>query len=117
MFYIIKTIHSLSLNKHNMKNIIIIIALAMGSFVSNAQFTSAKLTAAGLTCAMCTRAIFNSLEKIPSVSKVEADIKNSAFEITFREGHQVDPDLLRNAVEDAGFSVAGLKLTGTFNNV
>lgn len=100
-----------------MKKIFFVLSVLFISIVSQAQFTSASLTAAGLTCAMCTKAIYNSLEKLPVVSKVEADIKNSAFLITFKEGASVDPDALKKAVEDAGFSVSRLKLTGDFQNM
>lgn len=81
-----------------------------------AQFSSASLTASGLTCAMCTRAIFSSLEKVPFVESVKPDIKNSLFEIKFRKDAAVDFDVLKKAVEDAGFSVAKLKATVNFSN-
>jgi copper chaperone CopZ len=100
-----------------MKKLFIVAAVLLTSIFANAQFQSASLTAAGLTCAMCTKAIYNSLEKIPAVEKVDADIKNSQFVITFRNGAAVDPDLLKNAVEEAGFSVSKFKLTGDFNNI
>lgn len=94
-----------------------ILAILAGSLASRAQFSSAHLTAAGLTCAMCTKAIYKSLEKMPGVSRVEADIKNSGFNIEFKEGASVDPDALKAAVEGAGFSVAGLRLKGNFDNI
>lgn len=100
-----------------MKKIFFVIAILFTSVLANAQFTSASLTAAGLTCAMCTKAIYKSLEALPAVSKVEADIKNSSFLITFKDDASVDPDVLKNAVEKAGFSVSRLKLTGDFSNV
>ena len=100
-----------------MKKIFIVAAVLLTSIFANAQFQTASLTAAGLTCAMCTKAIYNSLEKIPAVEKVDADIKSSQFIITFKKGVAVDPDQLKNAVEDAGFSVSRFKMTGDFNNI
>jgi copper chaperone CopZ len=100
-----------------MKKIFIVAAVLLSSIFTNAQFHSASLTAAGLTCAMCTRAIYNSLEKVPAIEKIDADIKNSQFLITFKKETAVDPDQLKNAVEDAGFSVSKLKMTGDFNNI
>lgn len=100
-----------------MNKIFLVSIILLSSLFSRAQFSSASLTAAGLTCAMCTKAIYNSIEKLPFVSKVDADIKSSAFNVSFREGAAVDPDALKNAVEEAGFSVAKLKLTGNFNQV
>lgn len=100
-----------------MKKLFFVLSIVFAGFAANAQFTSASLQAAGLTCAMCTRAINNALDHLPFVAKVEPDIKNSAFLITFKEGADVDFDALKNAVEEAGFSVAKLKVTGSFHNL
>ncbi len=99
-----------------MKKLITIIALFL-VVQSNAQFSSANLQAAGLTCAMCTKAINKSLEKLSFIQSVEADIKTSTFNIIFKKDQSVDIDALRKAVDDAGFSVAKLKITGVFNDV
>lgn len=82
-----------------------------------AQIKSAKLTASGLTCSMCSKAIYKALMKVPSIQDVEADIKNSSYDIKFKEGTNVVIDDLKKAVEGAGFSVAGLQVTGNFSNV
>lgn len=100
-----------------MKKILLFLAIIFVAIAGNAQFKSASLQAAGLTCAMCTKAINKALDRLPFISKVEPDIENSAFLITFKEGADIDFDAIKNAVEDAGFSVAKLKLTGTFNHV
>lgn len=84
---------------------------------ANAQFSKATLQASGLTCALCTKAVHNALAQLPFVATITPDIKNSAFNITFKEGASVNIDALKKAVEDAGFSVAQLKITGKFNNV
>jgi copper chaperone CopZ len=88
-------------------------------FVNSAsgQFTSATLQASGLTCAMCTKAIDNALKQVPFVASVKPDIKNSAFLLTFENSNNVNVDVLKKAVEDAGFFISKLKLTGAFNNV
>ncbi len=83
----------------------------------HAQFTKATLQATGLTCAMCSNAINKALQKVPFVESVKSDIKNSAFNIVFKQGQDVKIDELRDAVEDAGFSVGGLKLTGNFQEL
>lgn len=100
-----------------MKTLFIAVAVIFFMAPVRAQFQSANLTAAGLTCAMCTKAIHNSLQKVAMVEKVDADIKNSEFIISFKKGATVDPDILKKAVEDAGFSVSRLKLTGDFDNI
>lgn len=82
-----------------------------------AQFTKATLQATGLTCAMCSNAINKALQVKPFIQSVRSDIKNSAFSIVFRENADVDIDEIRKAVEDAGFGVGSLKLTGSFKEM
>jgi copper chaperone CopZ len=96
---------------------ILVLLLATFSVSGFAQFKSARLQAAGLTCAMCTKAIYQSLKELSFVEKVDTDIKNSEFVVSFKKGTNADPDVLKKAVEDAGFSVSKLRLTGEFNNV
>jgi copper chaperone CopZ len=101
-----------------MKKILFVFAiLAFAASNLSAQFKSASLQAAGLTCAMCTKAINNAVEELSFVKKVDVDIKSSTFLIDFREGANVDVDALKKAVEDAGFSVSRLKLKGNFENI
>jgi copper chaperone CopZ len=100
-----------------MKKIFFLAVATLLSFAGMAQFKSASLQAAGLTCAMCTKAINTSLEQLPFVKDVDVDIKTSSFIINFKEGSNADFDELKRAVEDAGFSVARLSATGTFSKV
>ncbi len=100
-----------------MKKIVTIIIIVLAGSRSMAQFNNANLQAAGLTCAMCTKAINNSLEKLSFVQTVTADIKSSSFNIVFKKEGPVDFDVIKKAVNDAGFSVARLKVTGIFSGV
>ena len=100
-----------------MKKLFFLAVASLLGFSGMAQFKSAGLQAAGLTCAMCTKAINKSLEQVPFIKAVDVDIKSSTFLITFKEGSNVDFDELKKAVEDAGFSVAKLSVTGTFDHL
>ncbi|MBC7902270.1 MAG: heavy-metal-associated domain-containing protein [Gemmatimonadaceae bacterium] len=100
-----------------MKKIILFFALTVITAAGYAQFSRATLQASGLTCAMCTKAIDNALKELSFVESVKPDIKNSAFNIVFKKDVETDPDKLKKAVEDAGFFIAGLKLTADFKNV
>lgn len=100
-----------------MKKLLMILVIALAGLSSNAQFATATLQATGLTCAMCSNAINKALQKVPFVESVKPDIKNSSFGIVFKKDAEVDIDVLKEAVEDAGFSVGSLKLTGNFNEV
>jgi copper chaperone CopZ len=98
-----------------MKNIIIIIAL-LWSIPSFSQIKSASLTASGLTCSMCSKAIYKKLEKIPFVKSVTADVEKSSYSIQFKDGANVVIDDILKAVQDAGFSVASMQVTAHFSN-
>ncbi len=84
---------------------------------ANAQFSKASLQASGLTCSMCSKAVKTALEKVPFVEKVMVDIKNQEYNIALRKDAAVDFDALRKAVEDAGFSVAALKVTAAVDKL
>jgi len=81
------------------------------------QFSKASLQASGLTCAMCSKAVKVALEKVPFVKEVKVNIRNQEYSIVFKENSKADFDELKKAVEDAGFSVASLKVTGSFTDV
>jgi copper chaperone CopZ len=99
-----------------MKSILIGLLMVWG-ITANAQFSKASLQASGLTCSMCSKAVKNALEKVSFVEKVQVDIKNQQYNLSFRQGQNVDFDALGKAVEDAGFSVASLKVTAAVNSV
>ncbi|HEV7781261.1 MAG TPA: heavy-metal-associated domain-containing protein [Chitinophagaceae bacterium] len=100
-----------------MKKLLLLVVIALSAASSRAQFTKATLQATGLTCAMCSNAINKALQKVPFVESVKADIKNSAFTIAFKANETVSIDKLKEAVEDAGFSIGSLKMTGTFHDI
>lgn len=98
-----------------MKNIFLAIAILF-SGQSIAQVTSVSLQASGLTCSMCSNAINKALKSIDYVTDVKSNIKNSSFDISFKQGAKVDFDLLKKKVEGAGFHVAKLTANVRFNN-
>lgn len=99
-----------------MKKVFILVFM-LWALATRAQVTAVKLQASGLTCSLCSNAINKSLKKLDFVNTVLPDIKNSSFDITFRPGAQVDFDLLKKKVEDAGFSVSNLTAIVHFDHV
>jgi copper chaperone CopZ len=94
--------------------------LVFGLFVqsvANSQIQSVSLQASGLTCSMCSRAIYKSLQKVPAVSKVQEDIAHSSYHIQFSDPDKVSLENLKKAVLDAGFSVAWMEVKFNFKNV
>lgn len=93
-----------------MKKIFLALVMCLTVGIANAQISAAQLTAAGLTCSMCSKSIFTALSKVKFVESVTPDVEGSSFSIRFRKGADINPDKLRKAVENAGFSVASLRL-------
>ena len=87
------------------------------SLGSNAQVSGVNLQASGLTCSMCSNAINKALKSLDYVEKVQANIKTSSFDISFKPGAKPDFDQLKKKVEDAGFSVAKFSAIVHFDHV
>lgn len=100
-----------------MKRIVMAFLLLCGSIICHAQLTRAKLVASGLTCSMCSKSIYEALQKVSGIESVKSNIKESSYSIVFKKEGTVSPDDLKKAVEDAGFSVAKLQVTVSFENV
>jgi copper chaperone CopZ len=81
-----------------------------------AQIQSVSLQARGLTCSMCSRAIYKSLQKVPAVLNVQEDIEHSSYHIQFSNPSLISPEKLKKAVLDAGFSVAWMEVNVNFHN-
>lgn len=99
-----------------MKNIcILLFLLAPGT--SYGQIQSVTLQASGLTCSMCSRAIYKALQKLPEVAVVQEDIEHTSYYIQFKTASDISPEHLKKAVNDAGFSVAWMEVNAHFNVV
>jgi copper chaperone CopZ len=98
-----------------MKKILLLIAIA-ASLVAKAQVNTVSLQASGLTCSMCSNAINKALKTLDFVSQVDADIKTYTFEISFKPNSVIDFDLIKNKVENAGFTVSAFYVNVHFNN-
>ena len=92
-----------------------VIALFVQSSVI-AQIQSVSLQARGLTCRMCSRAIYKSLQKVPNVANVQEDIEHSSYHVQFNNPSLISPEKLKKAVLDAGFSVAWMEVNINFHN-
>lgn len=84
----------------------ILVIIACCSFLQvHAQTTKVELKATGLTCSICSNAIFKQLKTIPEIEQVKADLNNNAFIITLKNGATMLPNVFKSKVEDAGFFV------------
>ncbi len=98
-----------------MKKIIIAIALLVLTMPAMAQIKSATLTASGLTCSMCSKAIYKALSAVKSVKEITVDIDKSSYTILFKEGENIVLDDIKNAVTGAGFSVASMQVVAAID--
>ena len=96
------------------KTLVLIFSLMI--IQAQSQFKEATLVASGLTCAMCSKAIYKSLQKLPFAGNITSNIKESSFKITFKEDKVADFDEIKKAVEDAGFAIATLKVIANFED-
>lgn len=60
----------------------------------------------GMTCSMCTQAIQRSLEAIPGVENVMVALSTNTATVTY-DCQSVSKEVLREAIEDVGYEVAG----------
>lgn len=100
-----------------MKTIFLALLTGLLSLSAQSQVTKVSLQASGLTCSMCSKSVLNALQKIPFVDKVQVDIKNQIFNLSFRDANSIELDALVKAVEDAGFSVASFKVTAAVHQI
>lgn len=87
------------------------------SVASQAQVKKITIQASGLTCSMCSNAIFKALKTLDFVENVDANIKTSSFDISFKPAAAIDFDKMKDKVEDAGFFVANFTITWQFDNL
>ncbi|GAA4211818.1 hypothetical protein GCM10022289_41820 [Pedobacter jeongneungensis] len=97
-----------------------IFSIIMLFFAVNAsaqQISTADLQVTGLTCSMCSNATQKSLETLGFISNVKPDLNKNIFVLTFKKDANVNLDLVRKKVQDAGFSVGSLTANFNFNDV
>jgi copper chaperone CopZ len=99
-----------------MKSLLVVMLVLLG-ISAQAQVSKVSLQASGLTCSMCSKAVKIALEKVAFVEKVQVDIKNQQYNLSFKKDETIDFDALNKAVQDAGFSVAALQVTASVQQV
>jgi copper chaperone CopZ len=95
---------------------LLMLLLSASSMIS-AQAIKAELQAAGLTCSMCSRATDKQLRTLDFIDSVGIDLSHTTFILYFKKDKMVDFNQIKKKVEDAGFSVATLKVTYKFDNL
>ncbi len=97
-----------------MKKVFLFIAF-IWAIGASAQVQKVNLQASGLTCAMCSKAIYKAVSAISFVDTVLVNIEASTYDIRFNSDATPHFDQIAKAVVDAGFSVANLTVVVNFN--
>ncbi|MFZ9171470.1 MAG: heavy-metal-associated domain-containing protein [Sediminibacterium sp.] len=97
-----------------MKKIFLIVA-CICVISASAQVQKVNLQASGLTCAMCSKAIYKAVSAISFVDTVFVNIEASTYDIRFNKESTPHFDQIAKAVVDAGFSVANLTVMANFD--
>lgn len=100
-------------NKFNRKRVLLTIILLISATISNAQISKIELRATGLTCSMCSNAIFKQLESIEEVDSVETDLNTNTFIIFLKKGNTINPMTFKEKVEKAGFFIGVFIVTAS----
>ncbi|MFY7965547.1 MAG: heavy-metal-associated domain-containing protein, partial [Chitinophagaceae bacterium] len=88
-----------------MKNFVIFIFIALTLNASSQQITKAEIIATGLTCSMCSNAIYKQLKATDGVDSVKTDLNKNMFIVFLSETRNVSPVVLKEKIEKAGFFV------------
>ncbi len=83
------------LNFYKMNKIILVTAMLVSTFISNAQIAKVEIMATGLTCSMCSNAINKQLKTLAEVEKVDIDLNKNLFLITLKKDNQLTPKTFR----------------------
>ena len=67
--------------------------------------TSATYQVSGMTCDHCVRAVTTELIMLPGVRSVDIDLGEGAVTVTSDE--PLDPEVVREAIDEAGYVLEG----------
>ena len=81
---------------------------------AKAQIQSIDVAASGLTCSMCSKAIFKALSQLDFVSEVKVDLEKSIYSLSFKSPERVKIEEIKDAVYDAGFAIETMQMTANF---
>ena len=106
-------------NEKKMKIKITLLLIGLLGYISGvrAQLSSVELRALGLTCSMCSNAIFKQLETIPGVDSVSVDLNTNTFYVTLSPDNSLNPLIFKDKVEAAGFFIGYFAATASMNQL
>jgi len=84
---------------------------------AGARVEEVVVPVSGMTCALCTRGVEESIRRLRGVGTATADLESGRVRVTAGKEHPLDLDEVKKSVSEAGFRVSGecdLVATGRF---
>jgi copper chaperone len=66
--------------------------------------STVTVTVTGMTCGHCVSSVREEVGEIPGVTAVDVDLATG--KVTVDSEHEVEPEAIQNAVEEAGYRLA-----------
>lgn len=82
----------------------------------SSQIISADVGVNGLTCSQCSRSVYNALDKLDFIEKIEMDLNETIAHIQFKQQAKVDFNALAQAITKAGYSVRDMRFKMDISN-
>lgn len=67
--------------------------------------TTTTIAIKGMTCSGCVNSVFKALNAVEGVKNVDVSLEENQATVTYDDG-QVKAEVLKAAIEDAGYDVA-----------
>lgn len=68
-----------------------------------------RIEVAGLACPFCAYGVEKKLNELEGVDRIDTSIKEGVVTVIMKEGATLDEAVIRQAVEDAGFTLDGFE--------
>src|SRR5687768_10523598 len=82
------------------------------AFASFANATTIEMTVNGLVCGFCAQGIEKTLRKNPATAEVLVSLENRLVVVTTKPDLDIEDDVLRQALTNAGYDVKSIARTG-----
>lgn len=79
----------------------------------NAQIKRIEIKATGLTCSLCSNAIYKQLNTISEIDSICIDLNSTTFQITLKDNTNLNPEIFREKIEKAGFFIGYMEIIST----
>ena len=91
------------------RRIIILLLALLGA--SSASAATIELTVNGLVCGFCAQGIEKTLRRNPATDDVFVSLENRLVAVTTKPDSDIADDVLRKALQDAGYDVKAIART------